>query len=190
MNHRFILIACFLKNVVGAVFCSRELVVKFILGDVMNVIKNVKNILLNALLAAGLFAISNCSTGLNDPCPGTPSPVGLTASSSTSLSHNAGQDCLSCHGAGGSAISKWAVAGSVANAKNSTTVASSGTKVSNIGGAALVVDKCGNFYAKTNSVTGGQPKAAGGTMNTTMQSTYGSCNMNGCHDGSSTAYVY
>ncbi|MDH4200732.1 MAG: hypothetical protein OEV66_10170 [Spirochaetia bacterium] len=144
---------------------------------------------------------SSTSSGgsTNTACSNTPNyDATLTASSSTSVSHNAGKDCMSCHN-GSKAKTTWAAAGTMAASINGTTWASAGSTITNVSSTnyTLTVDTCGNFYA-TNAFIGtlrtgaGTPTAPGGTMKATSfnNDTDGSCNRSGCHDNTGRSYVY
>lgn len=142
--------------------------------------------------ATAVFAIAagcGIDTAAPAPCIDPPSPTGLQASSATSVSHAAGEDCLSCHAADGSARPALLVAGTIYQDAMSRVHAAAGSKIEDVGQTTLTVDRCGNIYAVASFLNGAlaasQPRAGMQTMSiSTNQPTkrMGSCNAGGCHD--------
>jgi len=135
---------------------------------------------------------------------------GYTVSQPGQLSHNPGEDCLTCHTAGGSAQAAiWTIAGTIYTGPNSITPAGNrqiqvtdNTPAANVI-AVLQADDCGNFYANSATV----PVATGaaklkiesqdlnnvtimpmtGPLTTAVD---GSCNKAGCHKSAGQGVVY
>ena len=107
-------------------------------------------------------------------------------------SHRVGEPCLAgCHEAGGSARLAFAAAGSAYQAQGSRVVASPGSVVQGIGGTALQVDACGNFYAIAESLKTAPQQTQPWVRSPTFRrmekslakdSKAGDCNQSGCHD--------
>lgn len=143
-----------------------------------------KNFTLGTIVAILATAfMENCvTTTSGDQCS---SPTkGLSQSSSSSTSHNAGQACLGCHN-GGTATA-FTLGGTLYTAATGGVVDSgrAGTKITVNAGVNVTVDSCGNFFSKTATpattagviqVVGG----AGGTMG--AHATPANCNSTGCH---------
>jgi len=153
------------------------------------------------LIAASLSAfIFNCSNGeepvagtggLYTQCVSQPSyQSALTQSSATSVSHQAGASCQSCHGANApTATKKWEVAGTLYTNNTGSTVDTTNRTIT-MGGVPLTTDLCGNYYADSTVVspssyttTNNRPSTTltmGGSFNTAVAAN-GDCNT--CHDG-------
>jgi hypothetical protein len=116
-------------------------------------------------------------------------------SDATSASHRAGEPCLEgCHEPGGSARLAFVAAGTAYEKQGERSPARAGRVVQGIGGTALVVDACGNFYALPGALAAGpgrtQPWLKDPTFRRmekplTRESRPGDCNQSGCHDFSS-----
>jgi len=129
----------------------------------------------------------------------SPAATNATVSDATLLSHNAGADCLSCHGtlAGQTgAIKKWTIAGTIHDGKDSSFVSAPGASVT-AGGQTMVSDQCGNFYSAANVVNSAIISATASTANKTMSAASyasnpngGNCNQGGCHNGVSVGRIY
>jgi len=143
------------------------------------------------LVAAGL----GCGTDTSDKTVGTPCisepehDPSLISSSATSMSHNAGQNCLGCHSEGGAAQTQFLAAGTIYRSGDSKAFAAAGNTILNVGETTLTVDGCGNIYATAAFLNGAlsasQPQAGAFTMSiSTNQPTkkMGGCNAAGCHD--------
>jgi hypothetical protein len=121
------------------------------------------------------------------------------ASTSTTVSHRAGEPWLQgCHEPGGSARSSFAAAGTAHERQGVRSPARGGRVVQGIGGTALVVDACGNFYARAEALAASpartQPWLKDPTFRRmekplTRQPRAGDCNQSGCHDFSSRVSV-
>jgi cytochrome c553 len=134
----------------------------------------------------------------------TGSTIGNTGGTSSTFgankSHNAGQNCMSCHNPGGSGSSKgvWKLAGTVYNElktatyPNTTINLYTGPNGTGTLKYVLNVDAKGNFYTSgTIDFTGGlYPAVIGATTTNHMSSpvTTGACNS--CHTGTSTARIW
>jgi len=139
------------------------------------------------LVFFAVASLANCTTSVPVDCKSTPDKTGITASTTSTQSHNTGKDCLgSCHTTGGSAATVWTVAGTMVDSKGSTTNAAAGSTVT-VGGSSLIVDTCGNFYTAA-SIT--LPAAASTPTKLMSALAPGSCNLSGCHDGSAREFVY
>ena len=99
------------------------------------------------------------------------------------------QDCLGCHGQGGTAQTVFLVGGTIYRSGSSMAVATAGSTIDGVGETTLTVDTCGNLYATATFLNGAlsasQPKAGSFTMSiSTNQPTkkMGGCNAAGCHD--------
>ena len=139
------------------------------------------------------------TTSTSTPCTSNPTHnAALTVSTATSVSHNAGQDCMSCHKTGGSTTTVWSVAGTLYTSPTGGVGAAGGT-LTNVfsNGNTLTVDQCGNFYQSNTAFT--LPAFASYTTLTSTNSgntmggnkfnnnaSDGSCNQAGCHDGTAT----
>lgn len=118
---------------------------------------------------------------------------GMNSSYNDNESHNAGQNCMSCHSSGGKGEGTFTVAGTVYNASGSAVSPNATVKLyTGAGGTGslvktIEVDGKGNFYT-TNSIdfgTGLYVTVTGksgsvSTMNTSV--TTGQCNS--CHNSS------
>lgn len=131
-----------------------------------------------------------------NPTPPTSNAITLTGSSSGSgASHNAGQNCMSCHTPGTSAGSKgvWTVAGTVYTSSAGTTIAKNlvinfytGPNGTGTLKYTIKADAKGNFYsANTVNFTGGlYPAVVGPTTTKYMGSSVTSpSSCNSCHTG-------
>ncbi|MDH4200311.1 MAG: hypothetical protein OEV66_08040 [Spirochaetia bacterium] len=135
----------------------------------------------------GLWFTQGCGNS-TDCSIAPPRNIFLTTSTKTSVSHNAGMDCITgCHDGTG-AVQVWAAAGSIAENPGSLKFAPPGSKITNVGGSALETDKCGNFYAASTSTLPGNTMPTSGNSGKTMgpATPLASCNLAACHDGSST----
>jgi hypothetical protein len=121
-----------------------------------------------------------------------PLQLALEQSAPGESSHRVGEPCLAgCHEPGGSARLAFAAAGSAYQAQGSRVAASPGSVVQGIGGTALPVDACGNFYAIAESLKTApqqtQPWVRSPTFHRmekslAKNSKAGDCNQSGCHD--------
>jgi len=162
----------------------------------MRKILNKMTLLIAVTLSAFIFNCSNGeepvagSGGLYTQCVSQPSYQStLAQSSATSVSHQAGASCQSCHGQSGSATKKWQVAGTLYTSAAGTTVDTTNRTIT-MGGVTLTTDLCGNYYADSNLVqaasytTTNRPNASftmgAGSFNTAVAAN-GDCNT--CHDG-------
>jgi len=121
---------------------------------------------------------------------------GLTASSSTSTSHNAGQACLSCHKSGGTASAYiFTVGGTVyTSATGTVDTTKAGQSVLLNTGVTVTVDSCGNFFSK-NAVSffnngAGVKVGAGTAMGDQGTPISGDCNSSGCHGATDNRRIY
>jgi len=118
-------------------------------------------------------------------------------SSANGKSHNAGQDCMSCHNNASNEASGnwWNIAGTVYNygliSNNTTVELWSDTMGTGYKIAGLVSDKNGNFYSeKIFNFNGGcYPIVKNGTTTRKMISKYTGGGCNSCH-GKSTEKIY
>ncbi len=131
-----------------------------------------------------------------NPTAPTPTAITLTGSSSgSSASHNAGQNCMSCHTPGTSAGNKgvWTVAGTVYNSSTGATIAKNlvinfytGPNGTGTIKYTMTANAKGNFYsANTVNFTGGlYPAVVGPTTTKYMGSSVTSpSSCNSCHTG-------
>ncbi|MES0489465.1 MAG: hypothetical protein ABUK01_05690 [Leptospirales bacterium] len=140
----------------------------------------IKHILLQFRFIVGILIVTMCSSNCNnDPLE----------SSANSSSHNAGENCRSCHSSGSKLLT---LAGTV------YTTASSGTKA---GGQGLTVkikknsktlftldvDKSGNFYTDRDVNFSVQASVSNGNAMSANISK-GGCNKSGCHTSGSRIY--
>jgi hypothetical protein len=114
-------------------------------------------------------------------------------SASDGVSHRKGEACLEgCHQPSGKARTVFAAGGTTYRAETSREVAGAGNVVYNVGGTALTVDRCGNFYAIPEAlrtkVRATQPYVQGPTFRkmekpiNLRDTDVGDCNQSGCHD--------
>lgn len=167
------------------------------------------------VLTSFLVLLANCSNATSSAtsastgntgntfvnCVSQPSDPNLTASTSSSISHQAGAECLtSCHNvSNGYANKRWTVAGTMYQSTlGPPVVVSIAPKTSGsvtINGILLTVDTCGNFYSQLQTLSGAASTTTAGVLapNMTAQITTGAnpanyvnnnCNAGGaCHSG-------
>ncbi len=124
-----------------------------------------------------------------------PFDLGLLSSAANGVSHRAGEPCLEgCHEPGGAARLVLAAGGTAYRTQADRVVSEGGRKIQGIGGTALTIDACGNFYAVeaalTASVARTQPWVKEPTFRRMEKPLLrvtrpGDCNQSGCHDFSS-----
>lgn len=103
-------------------------------------------------------------------------------------SHNAGQNCMTCHKSGGSGDGVWTVAGTVYNADGAALSGATIKLFSDAVGtgtalATLTSDKSGNFHTSTaiNFGTGLYAKVTSGTSTISMVTPLVTGACNSCH---------
>lgn len=121
-----------------------------------------------------------------------PPEVSGSTSQAASISHRAGEPCLQgCHEPGGSARRAFAAAGTAHESEGERRPARAGRVIQGVGGTALTVDACGNFYALAEALVAGpgrtQPWVKDPTFRRmekplTREARPGDCNQSGCHD--------
>lgn len=138
---------------------------------------NLRTFLTGTIFIASLFALTAC--GEEEEGPGV--------SGAGKSSHNAGRNCIGCHG-------DLKYAGTVYTDQAGGTVAGGETiVVTQTDGAIIniVSDDSGNFYTKDGDPgVGYTVTVQGNSVGMISQTTNGACSASGCHDGSAVARVY
>jgi hypothetical protein len=118
--------------------------------------------------------------------------IDATSTSTSSKSHNTGQNCMNCHKSGGQGDGWFNVAGSVYNSTQTVPyiTAKVQLRTAAAGGGTLVkevqVDMNGNFYTTepVNFGTGLYASVVGGTVTKHMADKISTGACNSCHDSS------
>ena len=99
--------------------------------------------------------------------------------------HNAGRNCLDCHG--------WSYAGTVyTDATGATAAPNRAVDITEASGAVVsfLTDANGNFYGNGNPGGGYSSTVRGITTPMVASQTNGGCNAGGCHDGVTQSRIF